>query len=67
LKIAELSDLVDCDIYIPNYSDKLDIAIAEFINNYPERQKIRLLFLRRKDGEYQFGKKKVNAFFNNDG
>jgi len=43
---------VGCDIYIPRLDEKVDMAIADFINNYDDKEKIKLLFLRRKAGEY---------------
>ena len=33
--------------------------MAEFINNYPERQKLKILFLRESEGVYQFGQRRV--------
>lgn len=46
-------------IYIPMKSDPVDLKLAEFINNYPERQKLKIMFMRESDGVYQFGSKKV--------
>ena len=66
-RIQILDDLVLCDIYIPQQDDPLDVAIAEFINNCEGREKIKLLFLKRKDGEYQFGKKKLTLMLNEEG
>ena len=33
--------------------------MAEFINNYPERSKLKIMFMRESDGVYQFGTKRV--------
>jgi hypothetical protein len=33
--------------------------LAEFLNNYPERNKLRIMFLRESDGVYRFGTKRV--------
>ena len=33
--------------------------MAEYINNYPERSKLRIMFLRESEGVYQFGSKRV--------
>lgn len=46
-------------IYIPMKDDPVDKKLAEFINNYPERQKLKIMFMRESDGVYQFGSKKV--------
>ena len=39
--------------------DSIDKRLAEFINNYPERQKLKIMFMRESEGVYQFGSKKV--------
>ena len=39
--------------------DPVDKKLAEFINNYPERQKLKIMFLRESEGVYQFGSKRV--------
>ena len=39
-------------IYIPVKDDQIDLKLAEFINNYPERQKLKILFLRESEGVY---------------
>ena len=36
-KIVELNSLLDYDIYVPNVSDKIDVAVGEAINNFPQR------------------------------
>ncbi len=48
-------------IYIPAKDDNLDIALAEYINNYPDRRKLKIMFLRDQPGVYQFGQRKVNV------
>jgi len=35
--------------------------LAEYINNFPERQKLKILFMRESEGVYQFGTKKVSV------
>ena len=37
----------------------IDQALGDFLNNYPEREKLKILFLRESAGVYQFGAKKV--------
>ena len=35
--------------------------MAEYINNFPERQKLKILFMRESEGVYQFGTKRVSV------
>ena len=46
-------------IYIPHKGDNIDMKLAEFINNYPDRQKLKVMFLRESEGVYQFGSRRV--------
>ena len=46
-------------VYIPVKGDTVDKRIAEYINNYPDRQKLKIMFMRESEGVYQFGTKKV--------
>jgi hypothetical protein len=46
-------------VYIPAKEDAIDKKLAEFINNYPERQKLKIMFLRESEGVYQFGSRRV--------
>ena len=39
-------------IYIPAKDDQIDRRLAEFINNYPERHKLKIMFLRESEGVY---------------
>ena len=39
--------------------DLIDKKLAEYINNYPERSKLKIMFMRESEGIYQFGTKKV--------
>ena len=48
-------------IYIPHKFDKIDRALAQFINTYPERNKMQVLFLRESEGVYRFGQSRVNV------
>ena len=47
------------NIYIPANDDIIDHKLAEFINNYPERNKLKIMFLRESEGVYQFGSRRV--------
>jgi CYTH domain-containing protein len=46
-------------VYIPIKDDSTDKKLAEFINNYPERSKLKIMFMRESEGVYQFGSKRV--------
>jgi len=46
-------------VYIPVRDDSIDRRLAEFINNYPERAKLKIMFMRESEGVYQFGTKRV--------
>ena len=46
-------------VYIPVREDATDKRLAEYINNYPERSKLKIMFMRESAGVYQFGTKKV--------
>lgn len=46
-------------VYIPVKGDAVDMKLAEFINNYPDRQKLKIMFMRESEGVYEFGSKRV--------
>jgi len=33
-------------VYIPVRSDPIDVKLAEYINNYPDRKKLKIMFMR---------------------
>lgn len=35
------------------------MALAEFLNSYPERERMKIMFLRESEGVYQFGQRRV--------
>ena len=39
-------------VYIPVKGDTIDKKLAEYINNYPDRQKLKIMFLRETEGVY---------------
>lgn len=39
-------------VYIPVKNDPIDKRIAEYINNYPDRQKLKIMFMRETEGVY---------------
>ena len=50
---------VENKIYYANKKDKIDACLGNFLNNFPEREKIKIMFLRESEGVYQFGQRKV--------
>lgn len=48
-------------IYIPVRDDPLDMKVAEYINNYPDRAKLKIMLMRESAGVYAFGSKRVNV------
>lgn len=48
-------------VYIPVKGDSVDKRLAEYINNFPDRQKLKIMFMRESDGVYQFGSKRVTV------
>lgn len=48
-------------VYIPVKGDVVDKKIAEYINNYPDRQKLKIMFMRESEGVYQFGTKRIGV------
>ena len=51
--IIELKEKVA--VYLPVKTDPLDVKIADFVNNYPDRNKLKIMFMRESSGVYQFG------------
>jgi len=48
-------------VYVPYKDDPLDLKMAEFINNYPDRNKLKIMFMRESVGVYEFGSKRINV------
>ena len=46
-------------VYIPVANDQIDRRLAEYINNYPDRTKLKVMFMRESEGVYEFGSRKV--------
>ena len=53
-------------IYVPAKDDPLDFKMAEFINNYPHRNRLKVMFMRESEGVYEFGTKRVNVRLEKD-
>ena len=56
--IIELRD--KAAVYLPAKDDDIDMHVAEYINNYPERGQLKVMFMRESTGTYSFGSKRVN-------
>ena len=46
-------------IYLPVKGDPIDHKVAEYINNYPDRAKLKIMFMRESSGVYEFGSKRI--------
>ena len=46
-------------VYIGKNQDQIDLGLAEFVNKYPEREKLKIMFIRESEGVYKFGSKKI--------
>lgn len=46
-------------VYIPKKADNTDQVLSEFINNRPENEALKIMFLRESEGVYQFGQKRI--------
>jgi len=46
-------------VYIPIKEDDVDKRLAEYINNYPDRSKLKIMFMRESEGIYLFGTRKI--------
>lgn len=42
-------------IYVPHKDDPVDKMLADYINNYPDRQRLKIMFLRESAGVYSYG------------
>ena len=48
-------------VYIPVKNDSIDRKLAEYINNFPDRNKLKIMFMRETEGVYEFGSRKVQV------
>lgn len=46
-------------IYHALKTDKVDSALGRALNNFPERDNLKIMFLRESEGVYRFGQKRV--------
>ena len=40
-------------------TDQIDITLSEYINSYPDKKKLKIMFMRESEGVYQFGTRRV--------
>lgn len=68
-KMEELSnELVEAQVeidkllnrYLPKVNDEIDEALASFINTFPEKNRMKIMFLRESEGVYLFGHRQVH-------
>jgi len=48
-------------VYIPVKGDAVDKSLSEYINNYPDRRKLKIMFLRMQEGIYEFGTRRESV------
>ena len=58
-RLKEMNKNAMNQIYHAFKGDQIDEKLGNFLNNFPEREKIKILFLRESEGVYQFGQKRV--------
>ena len=46
-------------VYIGKKDDNVDLALGNYINSFPEKARMKIMFIRQSEGVYQFGSKKV--------
>lgn len=51
-------------VYIPVKTDPTDVGLAEFMNNFPDKSKLKIMFDREKEGIYMFGTRRVTIKVN---
>ena len=56
---AKIGDITTSLIYIPEKSDQIDKVLADYLNNYPERKNLKIMFMRESAGVYQFGSRRI--------
>ena len=64
LDIKELTDILNdvankMQFYVPVKTDAIDLTLSEYINSYPDKKKLKIMFMRESEGVYQFGQRRV--------
>jgi len=54
LQLLNINEMLEKEqgIYIAHKNDNIDQALGTFINNYPERERMSIMFLRESEGVY---------------
>ena len=61
LKVYTVDLKAKVSIYIPIKDDPVDEKVAEYLNNFEDRKKLKIMFLREASGVYEFGTKRVEV------
>lgn len=61
LKVYAVDLKAKIAIYVPFKDDPVDQKLAEYVNNFPDRQQLKIMFLRESSGVYEFGTKRVEV------
>jgi len=59
--VSDLERRVPGAVYMPVKTDPIDRRLAEFLNNFPEKQKLKVMFTRESEGVYKFGSRRVSV------
>jgi hypothetical protein len=58
-KLRQLNAHIKNMVYIPKQMDQVDGTLADYINNFPkkfpEKGRMKIMFLRESEGVYRFG------------
>ena len=46
-------------VYVPIKTDPTDVGLAEYMNAYPDKTKLKIMFDREKEGQYLYGTRRV--------
>ena len=47
--------------YVPNKQDAIDVKLGQYVNNYPDKRKLKFAFARQAQGKYVFGTRLVTV------
>ena len=61
LKVYAVELKAKVAVYVPMKDDAVDEKLADYVNNFPDRQKLKIMFLRESTGIYEFGTKRVEV------
>ena len=60
-QISVTNSTAGAKLYKPVKGDAIDQKLAQYINNYPDRQQLQIMFMRESSGVYQFGSNRVRV------